>query len=97
MKRVTDQCDRFGKLTDASGFYKKATPNRKTLEYMKNRQFVVSASSAKIVDYVIGEEDKNFCCVNYSDGEYEWTSNDILYASKYHMKLDENFVAKTIE
>lgn len=95
MKRVTDQCDRFGKLTNEGDFYKKETPKSKTIEYMKERRFVTSASSAKIIDYVIGKEDKSYCCVNYSDGEFEWTSNDILYASKYHMKLDKDFVTKT--
>lgn len=95
MKRVTDQCDKLGKLTSPNGFFLKETPKKSTIEYMKMRKFVTSASSAKIIDHVIGEENPNFCCVNYSDGEFEWTSNDILYASKYHMKLDDDFVTKT--
>ena len=94
MKRITEQCDSFGKiqkpLSSANLGNKKST----VLEYMKQRKFVVEASTARVRDFVIDEVNEKYCILKFSDGEYEWTSNDILYVEEYNIKLDDDFISK---
>gem|GEM_PF-5167967 len=92
-KRITEQCDEFGKslvpkmITNDLKEHKQAV-----LSYMKRREFAIWASTAKVIDHIGNEENEKYCIITYSNGEYEWTGNDILYVEKYDMKISEDFV-----
>lgn len=89
--RVTDQCDRLGKVLPkirTEAYNDKA----RLLNYMKSRKFVSEASTARVFDYISGSKDNNYCCIRYTDGKYEWTSYDIMYVEKYNMKLNDDFI-----
>ncbi|MCR5142698.1 MAG: hypothetical protein K6C68_09260 [Ruminococcus sp.] len=97
MKRVTAQCDRYGKVIvpelerSELGEIKSAV-----ISYMKRRDFVSAASSSRIHDFVSDSINQDYCRAWYSDGEYEWSAHDFSYVEKYDMKLDDDFIAKII-
>jgi len=96
MKRITKQCDSFGKIIKPLSKENLGNEKNRVLEYMKQRKFVVEASTARVRDFVIDEINEKYCILKFSDGEYEWTSNDILYVEEYNMKLYDDFISKVI-
>ena len=96
MKRITKRCDSFGKIIKPLSKENLGNEKNRVLEYMKQRKFVVEASTARVRDFVIDEINEKYCILKFSDGEYEWTSNDILYVEEYNMKLYDDFISKVI-
>lgn len=98
LKRITDQCNEYGKPFKSYlekmeyGDIKAAL-----IKYLSTRSYVIEASTAKIYDYVKGEDNSDYCIATYSDGEYIWTSNDILYIEKYNMKISEDFISHVLK
>lgn len=65
---------------------------RTLISYMSQRKYLIAASTAKIRDFISGEKVESLCRLIYSDGEYEWRSEEIYLIEKYDMKVFENFV-----
>lgn len=100
MLRVTEQCNKFGILINDSIAHQDLEYPVKLaiIEYMKQRKYVISASSAKVIDFAANERQVDqYCRVTYSDGLYLWTANDIYYLEMYGMRLNEDFITHVLE
>ena len=91
--RVTTQCDELGKLTVPTlETYDYGKDKQAILDYMNDRKLAVAASSARVYDYVTSQKYDKYCRIDYTDKNYEWTTNDILYVELYDMAINEDFI-----
>lgn len=77
--------------------YVSDTGRAKIIEYLKKREFVTVASSAhvyNVFDKLLSDE---YCRIGYSDGTYEWTSEEIFYFEKYNLMLDADFIQYVLD
>lgn len=100
MFRVTEQCNKYGVLINGSIAHQELEYPVKSaiIEYMKQRKYVISASSARVIDFAGNDQQiDQYCRTTYSDGLYLWTANDIYYFEKYGMRLNEDFINHVLE
>lgn len=62
------------------------------IRYLSSRAFAVYAASAPALDIISGDYSEHYGRAGYSDGQYEWTSEEIMYFEKYNLKLDDDFI-----
>lgn len=63
------------------------------LQYLTNRDYLKYASTKKVYDVFQKADSTKFCQVGYSDGVYQWTSDEIYYFEKYNLKLNDDFIS----
>lgn len=94
--RITEQVDELGKLTVPTlAKYDYGKDKQAIIDYMINGK-LVSASSAKVFNYIAGCEYDQYCRMSYTDNAYEWNTNDILYIELYDMAINEDFIKQII-
>ena len=69
----------------------------KIIGYLKKRAFVDAASSAHVYDVFDNSLSDDYCSVAYTDGTYEWSSEEIFYFEKYNLILDNEFIQYVLE
>lgn len=88
--------DSIKKLCAAKQYLSKAQI-RKIAAYLTKREFADAASTARVYDVFSKAYTEKYCRVNYTDGLYEWTSEEIYYFEKYHLMLDDTFISYVLE
>lgn len=67
------------------------------VNYLKNRKYVLFASSAEIYDEYQKKNILNSCKIWYADDLYKWTSQDIYYFENYGLPLNSDFVKHALK
>jgi hypothetical protein len=67
------------------------------LKYLKNRDYLNYASTKRVYDVFQNAESNNYCQAGYSDGVYQWTSDEIYYFEKYNLKLYNDFITSVLQ
>lgn len=61
------------------------------LEYLKNKSFISSCTSEKVMDYVNNKK-TDIQIVAYHDDKYYWDDRFIYHFEKYNLKLNDDFI-----
>jgi len=77
--------------------YVSDTGRKKIIEYLRKREFVTVASSAHVYNVFDKSLSDDYCRIGYSDGVYEWSSEEIFYFDKYNLLLDMDFIQYVLD
>lgn len=67
------------------------------VKYMTQRDHLYAASTGRIKDRITGERLESVCYHLYSDGEYEWTSEEAYLVEKHGLKVSDEFFSHVIQ
>lgn len=95
--KFIDEYVEFGDETQRhiqSGISEEPIPEKRlVLAYLNNRAFVTGTYCKSLMDYVRGE-DVNLPVYEFSDGEYQWDSEETYHFDTYNMELKAEFIQK---